>query len=175
MKGPCHESGFSSRPTGGRAADHPTHGRTATRRTATRRTAAPLSGATGTPVPLTAVEVSPQGTSYGTPSGTATISYHPAAQTLKVTVTASGVSPGTHAAHIHIGSCASQGPVQYMLTDFTANSAGQIVSQTRTLSHVTTPVPAGGWYLNLHQGNSNTIVQNGQPTIFFRPLLCADI
>jgi len=147
----------------------------ATRRTATRRTTAPLSGATGTPVPLTAVEVSPQGTSYGTPSGTATISYDPAAQTLKVTVTASGVSPGTHAAHIHIGSCASQGPVQYMLMDFTANSAGQIVSQTRTLSHVTTPVPAGGWYLNLHQGNSNAIVQNGQPTIFFRPLLCADI
>jgi hypothetical protein len=109
------------------------------------------------------------------PSGTATISYNAAAQTLKVTVTASGLAPGTHAAHIHIGSCARQGPVRYMLMDFTANGAGQIMNETRVLSGVTTPVPAGGWYLNLHQGNSNTIVQNGQPAIFFRPLLCSDI
>jgi len=35
--------------------------------------------------------------------------------------------------------------------------------------------PASGWYLNPHQGNSNTILRNGQPAIFFRPLLCADI
>ena len=33
----------------------------------------------------------------------------------------------------------------------------------------------GGWYLNLHQGNSNNILSNGQPTINFRPLLCANI
>jgi hypothetical protein len=39
-------------------------------------------------------------------------------------VTASGLTLGTHAAHIHVGSCASQGPVQYMLMDFTANGAG---------------------------------------------------
>jgi hypothetical protein len=67
-----------------------------------------LGGGTGAPVPLTAVEVTPHGTSYGTPSGTATISHDPAAKTLKVTVTASGLAR-THAAHIHIGSCASQG------------------------------------------------------------------
>jgi hypothetical protein len=45
----------------------------------------------------------------------------------------------------------------------------------RTVTGVTTPVPATGWYLNLHQGNSNNILANGQPTINFRPLLCADI
>jgi hypothetical protein len=38
-----------------------------------------------------------------------------------------------------------------------------------------TPIPAHGWYLNIHQGNSATILSNGQPTIFFRPLLCANI
>jgi Cu/Zn superoxide dismutase len=72
---------------------------------------APL-GATGAPVPLTPVEVTPRGTSYGTPSGMATVSYNPAAQKLTVTVSASGLAPGMHAAHIHIGSCASQGPVR---------------------------------------------------------------
>lgn len=30
-------------------------------------------------------------------------------------------------------------------------------------------------YLNIHQGNSNNILSNGQPTIYFRPLLCANI
>ncbi len=43
----------------------------------------------------------------------------------------------------------------------------------RTVTGVTTPVPATGWYLNLHQGTSNNILANGQPTPNFRPLLCA--
>ena len=59
--------------------------------------------------------------------------------------------------------------------DLVANGHGRIVSQTRVISGVTTPIPATGWYLNLHQGNSNTILSNGQPTIFFRPLLCSNI
>jgi hypothetical protein len=62
-----------------------------------------------------------------------------------------------------------------MLTDFTASQAGQIVNQTRVVSNVTTPLPATGWYLNLHQGNSGNILANGRPTIDFRPLLCGDI
>ena len=80
-----------------------------------------------------------------------------------------------HAAHIHDGSCMSQGPVQYMLMDFMANSQGQIVNQTRTVTGVTSAIPATGLYLNLHQGNSNNILANGAPTINFRPLLCAGI
>jgi len=62
-----------------------------------------------------------------------------------------------------------------MLMDFTANSAGRIVNQVRTVAGVTMPVPAAGWYLNLHHGNSNNILANGQPTVNFRPLLCADL
>ena len=134
----------------------------------------PLSGSVaGKTYHLIPVEVSPSGSGYVTPSGHATVTYDPAAQTLKVTVTASGVSPGMHAAHIHLGSCMSQGPVQYMLMDLVANSAGNITNQTRVITGVTTPIPTTGWYLNLHQGNSNNILQNGQPTIFFRPLLCS--
>jgi CHRD domain len=108
-------------------------------------------------------------------SGRATVTYDPGAQTITVTVTATGLTPGMHAAHIHVGSCQAQGPVQYMLMDFVANGHGTIDHQTRTVTGVTAPMPASGWYLNLHQGNSNNILANGQPTIFFRPLLCANI
>jgi Cu/Zn superoxide dismutase len=124
---------------------------------------------------LTPVEVSADGTRYGTPQGWATVTYDPYAKTISVTVSASGLTPGAHAAHIHVGSCASQGAVQYMLMDFTANADGRIVRETRTVTGVTTPLPASGWYLNLHQGNSNNILSNGNPTINFRPLLCGDI
>ncbi len=124
---------------------------------------------------LTPVEADSNGNSYGTPQGSAVVSYDPNAQTISVTVNASGLTPGAHAAHIHLGSCRSQGAVQYMLTDFTATPDGQIVNQTRTVTNVTTPLPASGWYLNLHQGNSSNILANGSPTINFRPLLCGDI
>jgi hypothetical protein len=122
---------------------------------------------------LQSVEVGPTGTSYGTPQGQATVAYNPGARTITVTLTASGLTPGAHAAHIHIGSCMSQGPVQYMLMDFTADSGGQIMHEVRTVTGVTTPLPATGWYLNLHQGTSSNILANGQPTPAFRPLLCA--
>ena len=136
----------------------------------------PLHGVgSGTTRSLTAVEVSPGGVSFGTPQGHATIVYNPGAKTLSVTVDASGLTPGMHAAHIHLGSCQSQGGVLYMLMDFTANSHGKITGETRTVSHVTSGIPATGWYLNLHQGTSSTILSNGMPTIAFRPLLCANI
>jgi len=123
---------------------------------------------------LTPVEVDASGVNHGTPQGQATVTYDPAAQSIFVTVNASGLTPGAHAAHIHLGSCQSQGPVEYMLMDFTANSAGQIVNQTQTVTGVSTPLPATGWYLNLHQGDSASILSNGQPTINFRPLLCGN-
>jgi Cu/Zn superoxide dismutase len=124
---------------------------------------------------LVPVEVSADGTRYGVPQGWAKVTYDPYAKTISVTVNASGVTPGAHAAHIHVGSCASQGPVQYMLMDFTANAEGRIAHETRTVTNVTTPLPASGWYLNLHQGDSNNILANGNPTINFRPLLCGNI
>ncbi len=67
------------------------------------------------------VEADSHGASHGTPQGSAVVSYDPNAQTISVTVNASGLTPGAHAAHIHLGSCRSQGAVQYMLTDFTAS------------------------------------------------------
>jgi Cu/Zn superoxide dismutase len=125
---------------------------------------------------LTAVEVSSTGVSYGPLQGTATIAYNPDARTLTVVVNASGLTPGPHAAHIHTGSCQSQGPVKFMLMDFLANAQGKVVNQTRTVSDVKTSIPRSGWYLNLHQGtHTNILTSNGMPTIFFRPLLCSNI
>jgi Cu/Zn superoxide dismutase len=127
------------------------------------------------PHQLISVEVSSSGAYYGTPRGVATISYSRRHHTLTVTVTASGVTPGPHAAHIHLGSCYNQGPVKYMLKDLIANRRGQIVPAVRVFTKVTEPIPTHGWYLNIHQGNSSNILSHGNPTIYFRPLLCSDI
>jgi Cu/Zn superoxide dismutase len=124
---------------------------------------------------LVPVEASSGGKSWGIPQGSAVLAYDRDAKTISVTVNASGFTPGTHAAHIHVGSCVSQGPVQFMLKDFTANASGRIVNETRVVTHVTAPLAAAGWYLNLHQGNSRNIVAHGSPTINFRPLICGDI
>ncbi len=127
------------------------------------------------PLRLHSVEVSAGGVHYGTPRGDATIVYNSRRETLTVIVRASGVTPGPHAAHIHLGSCQKQGPVQYMLRDLVANRRGQIVHAVRVFTHVASPVPASGWYLNVHQGNAGDILRNGRPTVYFRPLICANI
>jgi hypothetical protein len=124
---------------------------------------------------LRAVETSSRGAFYGTPRGRAVVAYNPRRQTLTVTVSASGLTPGPHAAHVHLGSCQSQGPVKYMLRDLVANRHGKVTHAVRVFTHITSPVPASGWYLNVHQGNSADILSHGQPTIYFRPLICANI
>jgi hypothetical protein len=122
-----------------------------------------------------AVTVDTSGVSFGQPAGRTTITFNAAAQTLTVTVTASGLNPGPHAAHIHLGSCQSQGAVKYMLADFTADAGGNIVDQTRVVTGVTSVPGPGSWYLNLHQGGMNQILANGTPTLSFRPMLCTNI
>jgi hypothetical protein len=106
--------------------------------------------------------------------GDVTVGYDSRTDTVTLTVDAFGLTPGEHAAHIHSGSCYSQGPVVYTLRDFVADADGNIIDQTRVVSGVT-HYPASGWYFNLHQGNAKNILRNGQPAIGFRPLLCANI
>lgn len=121
------------------------------------------------------VTAGPNGVVTGQPAGRATITYDAAAQTLTVNVTAYGLNPGPHAAHIHLGSCQSQGAVKYMLADFVAGARGDIIDQTRVITGVTSVPGPGNWYLNLHQGGMNQILANGMPTLSFRPMLCANI
>lgn len=110
----------------------------------------------------------------GTLGGHVTTVFDPAAHTLTLTVDATGLTPGMHAAHIHQGSCASQGQVQYMIMDLRADGHGNVVGQTRVLSNVPVLPAPGTWYLNVHQGDSNTILSNGAPALPFRPVLCAN-
>jgi len=113
----------------------------------------------------------------GKPStGSAQITYDATTATLTVHVQATGFMPGsTHAAHIHAGSCAAQGPVLYMLPDLVADASGNI-DATRTVTGVMSAPPPSGWYLNIHLGDSQTILTaNGQPTLAFQPRLCGDI
>jgi hypothetical protein len=108
-------------------------------------------------------------------AGSTQITYEATTGTLTIHVQASGFAPGsTHAAHIHQGSCAAQGPVVYMLSDLVADGNGNI-DATRTLTDVMNAPPASGWYLNIHLGDSQTILANGQPTLAFQPMLCGDI
>jgi hypothetical protein len=99
--------------------------------------------------------------------------YDAGSQRLTVVVNAFGLKPGAHAAHIHIGSCESQGAVKYMLPDLIADANGEILNQVRTVDGVTS-APGQGLYLNIHEGDSNSILANGSPTPAFRPLLCAN-
>lgn len=128
----------------------------------------------GTRSSLTGIDVNTNGVNVGPLTGRATIAYDAAAHTLTVTLNAGGLTPGAHAAHIHSGSCQSQGAVLYMLMDFQADARGNVVDQTRTVTGVNSMPASGTWYLNLHQGDSNTIVANGAPALPFRPLLCAN-
>jgi hypothetical protein len=124
------------------------------------------------PYPLRAFEA---GFPPGSLRAHATIAYDPHAQTIAVTLTASGLSPGAHAVDIRTGYCTNQGPVQYTLGDSTADSHGNIDSQTRVATGVTIGLAPAGWYLSAHQGDSNDIMSNGQPAYLFRPLFCNDI
>jgi hypothetical protein len=129
----------------------------------------------GSPTALTAVNRSASGTDLGRLAGTATVTYDPAKHTLAVTVDATGAGPGNHAAHVHNGTCKAQGSVRYMLMDYAADARGDIVNQTRTVTNVPAMPAAGGWYLNLHLGDGNSILgPNQQPALRFRPLLCAN-
>ena len=76
--------------------------------------------------------------------GSATLLYNPSTQTLTVHAQASGLAPfSQHAAHIHLGSCAAQGPVRYMLPDLIANAAGN-VNEVTMFTGVTSPPPQPG-------------------------------
>lgn len=128
---------------------------------------------------LIANDLTADGVSEGTLTGSAHIAYDPNSNggTVTVTVRATGLTPGQHAAHIHSGSCAQQGGVVTMLPDLTADDQGMI-DQTVTVTNVRLALksfPATGMYLNIHQGAMDQILANNAPTLSFRPLLCGNI
>lgn len=87
---------------------------------------------------------------------------------LLVTITMSGLEPTSkHAAHIHTGTCASQGDIVHPLNDVTADGSGNATSTT-TIDNVSA-IPSGGWYVNVHRGT------NMNSPIDFDPIACGNV
>jgi hypothetical protein len=124
---------------------------------------------------LQSTDITPFGVNLGTPAGKTTLTYDPNGHTLTVQLMASGLTPGNHATHVHSGGCMAQGAVKYMPPqDFVANQQG-VIDQIQVIQNVMTDPLVSGYYLNIHQGNSASILQNGMPALSFRPLLCGDL
>jgi hypothetical protein len=99
-------------------------------------------------------------------SGNAQLSI--AGDVLTVVVTLSGLEPtSTHVAHIHSGSCASQGDVVKPLTNLTADGSGNATATT-TIGGVSS-IPTSGWYVNVHRG------VNLSSPIDFDPIACGAV
>jgi hypothetical protein len=100
-------------------------------------------------------------------SGTAQLTVRGGALTVVLDVT--GLRPSSsHAVHIHLGSCASQGAVIHPLPSLTADSGGH-ATLTATVGDVSS-IPTGTWYVNVHR---TTAVTAGQTD--FDPILCGDV
>ena len=135
----------------------------------------PISCADITPAASTTVTMAPPPQPGQHPQGSAKLTYDPAKKTLSVDATASGLVAGSaHAVHIHLGSCASQGAVKYPLNDLVASPTGT-AETTTVIQNVDQAPPASGWYVNVHLGSSSQIQQNGQPTLYFQPIICGNI
>lgn len=108
------------------------------------------------------------------PSGTVTLAYVSSGR-LAIHVVVSGLMPGSiHAGHVHFGSCRQQSGVLYTMGNVNADAHGN-VNSVITLTGITTPPPAHGWYADLHLAPVSGLEANGQPTLFFQPLLCGDV
>ncbi|GAC1365647.1 MAG: hypothetical protein NVS2B12_42200 [Ktedonobacteraceae bacterium] len=91
---------------------------------------------------------------------------------LAVTLTMKGMAPGSkHAAHIHLGSCVSQGKIIYPLNAVTVNAAGDGISNT-TIDNVTA-IPRAGWYVNIHLGSH--VVESTTSQTDLDPVACGDL
>jgi len=135
----------------------------------------PISCADITPAASTAVTMAPPPQPGQPPQGSAKLIYDPAKKTLSVDATASGLVAGSaHAVHIHLGSCDSQGAVKYPLNDLVASPTGT-AETTTVIQNVDQAPPASGWYINVHLGSSSQIQQNGQPTLYFQPIICGNV
>jgi len=135
----------------------------------------PISCADITPAASTTLTMAPLPEPGQHPQGSAKLTYDPAKKALTVAATASGLVAGSeHAVHIHLGSCGAQGAVKYPLDDLVASPTGA-AETTTVIQNVDQAPPASGWYINVHLGSSSQIEQNGQPTLYFQPIICGNI
>ncbi len=82
---------------------------------------------------------------------------------LTVKLAMSGLEPNSnHMAHIHQGSCVSQGKVVYALNSLKADAMGNAVSTT-TITGVKTVAP--NWYVNVHMSTDVSTQQGNNPVV----------
>jgi len=125
----------------------PTTAASPTAKTTPTTAASPAASMTP-PITLTAKLVPGSGSKVG---GTAIVTT--SGSTFTVRLEATGLRPSsTHPAHIHAGTCGSNGPIVYLLENLVSNGAGDAVSNTWI--HHPYQVPASGWYVQIHQGPS---------------------
>jgi CHRD domain len=87
------------------------------------------------------------------PRGQATLAYDGASRSMTVTIHLVGLAPSsTHPAHIHAGSCGTEGPVVYRLDPVVADARGVATSTTRVQNVTQGGIPSSGWYVNVHNG-----------------------
>jgi hypothetical protein len=109
------------------------------------------------------------------PQGSANLTYDPGNKTLTVATSASGLAPGSaHAQDIGLGTCEAQGAAKYPLNDLVALASGTAY-QITVIQNVDQAPPPSGWYLNVHLGSLAQVLQNGQPTLYFQPIICGNI
>ncbi len=113
-----------------------------------------------------ALSAAPGASAGETVSGTAQLSL--SGTTLTVKLTLSGLEPNSaHAAHIHSGSCESQGAVVYPLMPIMADASGSATVMT-TIKNVSS-IPGSGWYVNVHHSTALS-TQTG-----FDPIACGNV
>ncbi len=87
--------------------------------------------------------------------------------TLTVSLALSGLTPGSkHAAHLHSGSCAKQGPVAHPLETVVADASGNARVETTIKGVQAIP---NDWFVNVHNSTDLT-TQAG-----FQPIACGDV
>ena len=68
-----------------------------------------------------------------------------------VSIKLTGLTPfSSHASHVHLGSCTTQGGIAYALLQVVADPHGNASATTRVAEDYT--LPRTGWYVNVHLG-----------------------
>ncbi|GAA4399530.1 CHRD domain-containing protein [Tsukamurella soli] len=108
------------------------------------------------------------------PTGTATLTWNAANETVTAALNMSGFTPGgAHAMHIHPGTCADQTkPPSVPFPDITADSSGDVHQTVTSTTKSPGGIPASS-YLNIHLAPSATMGAPG--SLGFTPIACADI
>jgi hypothetical protein len=114
-----------------------------------------------TPEAMAPVEVALEAMTDAGVTGTGTLSEGMDADHTAVEVEIDGgLTEGTHQNHIHTGSCAAQGDVEFPLTDLEAGADGSAPATTTEIETGMTALEDGNHYFAVHEADA-TIVACG--------------